>query len=328
MKIAIIGVTGLVGRTFLKILEERNFPVTELIPVASEKSVGKKILFGNKEYDIVPIGKALRLEFDIALWSAGASISKEWMLPFVNFGKAYHIDNSSAWRLHPEVPLIVPEVNIQTLSPEQKIIANPNCSTIQLVTALAPLHKRFGIRRILISTYQAVSGTGQAALRQLEEERERGSATAPVYPKPIDLNCIPHCDVFLENGYTKEEMKLVNETRKILDDNSLQISATAVRVPVLYGHSESINVEFKRSVSPQEIKNVLASSEGIILAEPYITPREIAGRDEVFVSRIRKDLSQPNTVNMWIVADNLRKGAATNAVQIAEYIRENFFSGN
>ncbi len=321
-----MGVTGLVGKTFLQVLSERKFPVQEIVPVASKKNVGKKIAFQGKKYTIISIEDALRKEFDIALWSAGGETSRKWMPRFLEHGNAYHIDNSSAWRLEEDVPLIVPEVNLHHLSVENRLIASPNCSTIQMVTAVAPLHRAFGIRRILISTYQAVSGTGQKAMRQLEEERSSGKASEPVYTKPIDLNCIPHCDVFLENGYTKEEMKLVNETRKILDAPELLISATAVRIPVLYGHSESVNIELAKNVSSEEIKEVLRKSPGIILAEPYITPREIAGKDEVFVGRIRRDLSCANAFNLWIVADNLRKGAATNAIQIAEYIRENFLS--
>jgi len=320
MKVAVVGVTGLVGTEMLRVLTEMDFPVDELIPVASAKSVGKEITFKGKTYKVVSMEDGIKAKPDYALFSAGGSTSKRFAKDFTAVGTVV-IDNSSAWRMDPEVPLVVPEVNLDAVA-DSKLVANPNCSTIQMVLALAPLHKAFTIKRLVISTYQSVTGTGKAAVDQMMAERA-GKEVEMVYPQPIDLNVLPHCDIFLENDYTKEEMKLVHETRKILADDSIRITATAVRVPVLGGHSESVNIEFEKPFEIAEVKRLLAETEGVIVKDDpsqlsYPTLRDSHGRDEVFVGRIRRDESIDNGLNMWIVADNLRKGAATNAVQIAK----------
>lgn len=323
MKVAVVGATGLVGTVMLKVLEERNFPLTELIPVASEKSVGKEITFKGKKYAVVNMDTAIGMKPDIALFSAGGNTSLENAPRFAEAGTVV-IDNSSAWRMDPSKKLIVPEVNASELSIDDKIIANPNCSTIQMVVALKPLHDKYHIKRIVVSTYQSVTGTGVKAVEQMMNER-KGIEGPMAYPYPIDLNVIPQIDVFQENGYTKEEMKMILETRKILGDESIRITATTVRIPVMGGHSESVNVEFDQDFDIAEVREILAKSEGIIVVDDianlkYPMPLDAHGKDEVFVGRLRRDESMPNTLNMWIVADNLRKGAATNAVQIAEYI--------
>ncbi len=323
MKVAVVGATGLVGRTMLKVMEERSFPVDELLPVASERSAGMQVRFRNREVTVITVEEALRRRPDVALFSAGASVSREYAPRFAEMGTVV-IDNSSAWRMEPEIPLVVPEVNGDVLTGEERIIANPNCSTIQMVMALAPLHRAYKIKRVVVSTYQSVTGTGKAAVDQLENER-KGIEGPKVYPHPIDKNCIPHCDVFLENGYTKEEMKLVNETRKILGEKKMKITATAVRAPVTGGHSESVNVQFVKNYELDEVKDLLASFPGVVVVDDpahnkYPMPVMANGYDEVFVGRIRRDFSRKKALNMWIVADNLRKGAATNAVQIAEYL--------
>ena len=323
MNIAVVGATGMVGQEMLKVLEERNFPVDKLIPVASEKSVGKTVKFKDREIEIVGVPTALEMDIDIALFSAGGSFSKIHAPLFAEKGVTV-IDNSSAWRMDENVKLIVPEINGQTLTEEDKIIANPNCSTIQLVLALAPLHQRYKLNRVVVSTYQSITGTGKQAVDQMENERS-GKNVEMVYPYQIDLNCLPHCDVFLDNGYTKEEMKLVNESRKILDLPDLKLTATAVRVPVVGGHSEAVNISFDNEVDVDEVRLILQAAPGLEVMDNvskniYPMPLNAKGRDEVFVGRIRLDESQENTLNMWIVADNLRKGAATNAVQIAEYL--------
>ncbi len=323
MKVAVVGATGLVGTVMLKVLEERNFPVDEIIPVATEKSIGKEIYFKEKPYRVVLMQEAISRHPDIALFSAGGSTSLEWAPKFAEAGITV-VDNSSAWRMHENIKLVVPEINADVLNTDDKIIANPNCSTIQMVMALAPLHDKFKIKRIVVSTYQSVTGTGAKALRQLEDEHS-GKEASKVYHHPIHRNVIPHCDVFTENGYTKEEMKMVNETRKILRDNSIRLTATTVRVPVKGGHSEAINVEFEKDFELEDVRNILKSSEGIVLCDDpannvYPMPLLAEGKDEVFVGRLRRDESQPKTLNLWVVADNLRKGAATNAVQIAEYL--------
>ena len=323
MKITIAGATGLVGQTIIKILEDRDFPVTELIPVASAKSLGKEIRFKNRGYHVVSPQEAVNRKPDIALFSAGADFSKIWAPKFAAAGCRV-VDNSSCWRMEPDKKLIVPEVNGLLLDRSDRIIANPNCSTIQMLVALGPLHKAFGIERIIVSTYQSVTGTGQKGVAQLTGERKKGDHNK-VYPYQIDLNLIPQIDSFLENGYTKEEMKMVNETHKILGDSSISISATTVRVPVMGGHSESINVTFKKPFTMEEVRSILESSPGVVVEdEPanaiYPMPLSAAGKDEVFVGRLRRDLFTANTMNMWIVSDNLRKGAATNAVQIAELL--------
>ncbi|MDX2247884.1 MAG: aspartate-semialdehyde dehydrogenase [Bacteroidia bacterium] len=319
MKVAVVGATGLVGTEMLRTLEEMNFPVTELIPVASAKSVGKEVIFRGKSYKVVDMETGISKRPDLALFSAGGSTSKEFAPKFVEVGTTV-VDNSSAWRMEPNIPLVVPEVNMDAIQ-GRKLIANPNCSTIQMVVALAPIHAKYRIKRLVISTYQSVTGTGKAAVDQLFGERE-GKEVKAVYPTTIDLNCIPQCDVFLENDYTKEEMKLVNETRKILNDNSIRITATTVRVPVIGGHSEAVNVETELPFEVSEIRELLANSPGVIVMDDvknlvYPTPKISHGRNEVFVGRIRRDESIENGLNLWIVADNLRKGAATNAVQIA-----------
>jgi aspartate-semialdehyde dehydrogenase len=329
MKVAVVGATGLVGTKMLQVLAERNFPVTELIPVASERSVGKEVSFKGKSYKVVSMEDAIAAKPAIALFSAGGSTSLEWAPKFAAAGITV-IDNSSAWRMDPSKKLVVPEINADALTKEDKIIANPNCSTIQMVVALNPLHKQYKIKRIVVSTYQSVTGTGKKAVDQLTAERERAingtnGHYEMAYKYPIDLNAIPQIDVFLENGYTKEEMKMVNETRKIMRDNSIRLTSTTVRIPVMGGHSESVNVEFENDYDLSDVRNLLASSEGVVVTDDpatqqYPMPMNAHEKDEVFVGRLRRDESQPNTLNMWIVSDNLRKGAATNAVQIAEYL--------
>ena len=326
MRIAVVGATGLVGTIMLKVLEERNFPVTELIPVATERSVGKAVSFRGKSYKVVSMQDAIAMKPQIALFSAGGNTSLEWAPEFVKAGTTV-IDNSSAWRMDPGKKLIVPEINAKELTAADKIIANPNCSTIQMVMALAPLHAKYKIKRIVVSTYQSVTGTGAKALRQLEEESTGLQSGDMAYHYQIHKNVIPHCDVFLDNGYTKEEMKLVNETRKILGDPSILVTATAVRVPVKGGHSEAVNVEFEKEFELEDVKEILGSAPGVVLYDNlaknvYPMPLFAEGKDDVFVGRVRRDESQPKTLNMWIVADNLRKGAATNAVQIAENLAE------
>lgn len=318
-----MGATGLVGGVMLKVLEERNFPVTELILVATEKSVGKEMSFCGKKHKVVSAADAIAMKPAIALFSAGGGTSLELAPKFAAAG-ATVIDNSSAWRMNPDKKLIVPEINAGILTKDDKIIANPNCSTIQMVVALAPLHKKYGIKRIVVSTYQSVTGTGVKAVAQMANERN-GKSGVMAYPHPIDKNCIPQCDVFLENGYTKEEMKLVNEPRKILDDYSISITATAVRVPVVGGHSEAVNVEFAKDFDINEVRHILNETDGVIVQDNpgenrYPMAKFAEGSDAVFVGRIRKDESSARAINMWIVSDNLRKGAATNAVQIAEYL--------
>ncbi len=324
MKLAIVGATGLVGTELLTVLAERQFPLTELLPVASEKSVGQLIDFQGQKYPILSLDAAIAARPDIAIFSAGGSVSKEHAPRFAAVGTTV-IDNSSAWRLDPGKKLVVPEINARELTAADKIIANPNCSTIQMVLALSELHKAYQIRRIVVSTYQSVTGTGKKAVAQLREERAGQPASNPAYPHPIDLNVLPHIDVFEDNLYTKEEMKMVNETRKILGDDSIRVTATCVRIPALGGHSEAVNVEFAREYDLAEVRTLLAATPGVELVDnparnEYPTPLLSHGRDAVLVGRLRRDESQPNTLNMWIVADNLRKGAATNAVQIAEYL--------
>lgn len=326
MKVAVVGATGMVGNVMLQLLEERQFPLTELIPVASERSVGKMIPFKGKEYPVVSLQTAVDMKADIALFSAGGSTSLEWAPKFAEAGTTV-IDNSSAWRMDPDKKLIIPEINAHLLTLEDKIIANPNCSTIQMLVALAPLQSTYGIERLVISTYQSITGTGVAAVQQLENEYE-GKKGEMAYPYPIHRNALPHCDVFQENGYTKEEMKLVNETHKILGDDTIGITATAIRIPVVGGHSESVNVQLKGESSVAEIQRLLSEADGVIVQDnpetnTYPMPLYAHGKDEVFVGRIRQDFSQDNTFNLWIVADNLRKGAATNAIQIAEYLISN-----
>ncbi len=324
MKVAVVGATGLVGTVMLKVLEERNFPLTELIPVASEKSVGKEITFKGKKYAVVNMDTAIGMKPDIALFSAGGSTSLESAPRFAEAGTTV-IDNSSAWRMDPSKKLVVPEVNANTLSIDDKIIANPNCSTIQMVVALKPLHDKYKIKRVVVSTYQSVTGTGVKAVEQLMNER-KGITDGPMaYAYPIDLNVIPQIDVFQENGYTKEEMKMILETRKIMGDDNIRVTATTVRIPVMGGHSESVNIEFENDFDLKEVRDLLEKTEGIVVVDDIATlkypmPKDAHEKDEVFVGRIRRDESLPNTLNMWIVADNLRKGAATNAVQIAEYL--------
>ncbi len=324
MKVAVVGATGMVGEVMLKVLREMSFPITELIPVASEKSVGKSLNFGGLEAKVVGMQTAIDMQPDIAIFSAGGSTSLEWAPKFAAVGTTV-IDNSSAWRMDPDKKLIVPEINGHLLTDADKIIANPNCSTIQLVLALKPLHDKYKVKRVVVSTYQSISGTGVKAVRQMENERA-GRDEEMVYPYPIDQNCLPHCDDFTENGYTKEEMKLTNETKKILDP-AINVTATAVRVPVQGGHSEAVNIEFENDFELSEVRRLLHEMEGITLKDDpttnsYPMPLYAAGKNDVFVGRIRRDESQPNTLNMWVVADNLRKGAATNAVQIAELIRQ------
>lgn len=362
MKVAVVGATGLVGTKILQVLEERQFPVSELIPVASERSIGKELELNGKKYKVISPGDAVKAKPDIAIFSAGGQTSLDWAPAFAKAG-TFVIDNSSAWRMSPGIPLVIPEVNARIIKKEHKIIANPNCSTIQMLMALAPLHQAFKIIRVVVSTYQSITGTGVKALEQLEREERDSGLGRPVpersrrgtrdsglkeqvrihppapslgkegetlspdcaYPHQIYRNCLPHCDDFLDNGYTKEEMKLVNETRKILNDESIQLTATAVRVPVVGGHSESINIEFKRNFELAEVRTLLAEASGVMLMDDsanniYPMPVTAHESDEVFVGRIRYDNSRANTLNIWVVSDNLRKGAATNAVQIAEYL--------
>ena len=331
MKVAVVGATGLVGTKMLQVLQERNFPVTDLIPVASERSIGKQVHFKGKDYTIVSMEDAIAAQPAIALFSAGGNTSLEWAPRFAEAGITV-IDNSSAWRMHPDRPLVVPEVNASILTSADKIIANPNCSTIQMVVALQPLHQRFGIRRVVVSTYQSVTGTGKKAVDQLMGERQKAvqqqeEGYEMAYKYPIDLNVIPQIDVFLDNGYTKEEMKMTNETKKIMQDENIRVTATTVRIPVMGGHSESVNIEFDKEFDLDELKNLLQKAPGVVLQDNpaeqfYPMPLWAHEKDEVFVGRIRRDETQPKTVNMWIVSDNLRKGAATNAVQIAEYLVE------
>jgi aspartate-semialdehyde dehydrogenase len=324
MKVAVVGATGLVGTVMLKVLAERNFPVTELIPVASAKSKGKEIDFKGKKYKVVTVDEAIAMKPDVALFSAGGSTSTEQAPKFAAVGTTV-IDNSSAWRMDPTKKLVVPEVNANVLTAEDKIIANPNCSTIQMVVALKPLHDEYKIKRVVVSTYQSVTGTGVAAVDQLMNER-KGIMDGPMaYKYPIDLNVIPQIDVFLDNGYTKEEMKMILETKKIMGDDSIRVTATTVRIPVMGGHSESLNIEFEKDFDLAKVRELLAATSGVIVVDDpanakYPMPMDAHEKDEVFVGRIRRDESQDNTLNMWCVADNLRKGAATNAVQIAEYL--------
>ncbi len=324
MRIAVVGATGMVGTVMLQVLKEENFPITELIPVASEKSVGQVINFGGIDCNVIGLKSAVDCKPDIAIFSAGGDLSLEWAPKFAAVGTTV-IDNSSAWRMDPTKKLIIPEVNGHLLTKEDKIIANPNCSTIQLVMTLAPLHKEYTVKRVVVSTYQSITGTGVKAVQQMENERN-GINGDTVYPYPIDKNCLPHCDSFLDNGYTKEEMKLTNETKKILDPR-IHVTATAVRVPVVGGHSESVNIEFEKEVDVANVRKILHETSGITLKDDpttntYPMPKYAEGKNDVFVGRIRRDESQENTLNMWIVADNLRKGAATNAVQIAKLLVE------
>lgn len=323
MRIAVVGATGMVGQEMLRVLEQRNVPVEELLLVASEKSVGKEVAFKGKQVKVISMKDAIAAKPDIALFSAGGDTSLEFAPQFAEVGTTV-IDNSSAWRMDPDKKLIVPEINADTLTEDDKIIANPNCSTIQLVMVLKPLHEKYNIKRVVVSTYQSITGTGVKAVNQMENERA-GESGDMAYPYQIDRNCLPHCDVFLENGYTKEEMKLTNETKKILNDDNVHVTATAVRVPVVGGHSESVNIEFNSEFNTSDVRKVLANTPGITVQDmpetnTYPMPLYSKGKDDVFVGRIRRDLSQVNTLNCWIVADNLRKGAATNAVQIAEYL--------
>ncbi len=323
MKVAVVGATGMVGQVMLKVLAERNFPITELILVATERSVGKEIEFRGKKYKVVSMQDAIAQKPTLALFSAGGNTSLEWAPKFAEVGTTV-IDNSSAWRMDPGKKLVVPEINANTLSAKDKIIANPNCSTIQMVMALDPLHKKYKIKRVVVSTYQSVSGTGKKAVDQMFNER-KGVTGEMAYAYPIDMNVLPQIDIFLDNGYTKEEMKMVNETRKILGDDSIQLTSTTVRVPVKGGHSEAVNIEFEKDFSIDDVRDILKKTSGVVVLDnpsnkEYPMPLYAEGKDEVFVGRIRRDESQKNSLNMWIVADNLRKGAATNAVQIGEYL--------
>lgn len=323
MKLAVVGATGLVGSEILEVLDEHNFPYDELLLVASERSAGKKITFQGKEFTVIGLKQAVEEKPDIAIFSAGGDTSKEWAPKFAEVGTIV-VDNSSAWRMDPTKKLVVPEINAKSLKIDDRIIANPNCSTIQMVLALAPLRERYGIKRVVVSTYQSVTGSGLKAVNQLMDERA-GKEGEKAYPHKIDLNVLPHIDVFQDNGYTKEEMKMINETKKIFDDPSIQVTATTVRIPVMGGHSESVNVEFKEDFDLEEVRGLLAATPGVVVEDDvtnniYPMPLNSHKRDEVFVGRLRRDESQPNTLNMWIVADNLRKGAATNAVQIASYL--------
>jgi aspartate-semialdehyde dehydrogenase len=326
MKVAVVGATGLVGTVMLKVLEERNFPVSELILVASERSIGKEIDFKGKKYKVYSMQQAIDAKPNIALFSAGGNTSLEWAPKFAEAGTTV-IDNSSAWRMNPNNKLVVPEINAHELTKADKVIANPNCSTIQMVVVLNPLHKKYKIKRVVVSTYQSVTGTGVKAVTQMNNERS-GIKGEMAYKYPIDLNVIPQIDVFTENGYTKEEMKMVNETKKIMGDNSIAVTATTVRIPVMGGHSESVNIEFENEFEVTDIFELMKKTEGVILQDDianqiYPMPMNAHNKDEVFVGRIRRDESQPKTLNLWVVADNLRKGAATNAVQIAEYLLKN-----
>ena len=323
MKVAVVGATGLVGTVMLKVLEERNFPITELLPVASQKSVGKELTFKGKSYKVVGMLDAINLKPEIAIFSAGGSISKEWAPKFAEAG-TFVIDNSSAWRMDIDKKLVVPEINAHLLTKDDKIIANPNCSTIQLVVALNPLHKKYKIKRIVVSTYQSVTGTGVKAVEQLMDERA-GKEAKMAYPYTIDMNCFPHGGDFLENGNTTEEQKLIDETRKIIGDNSIMVSPTVVRIPVKGGHSEAVNIEFEKDYKIEDVFEILKNSDGITIQDNpseniYPMPKYAEGKDDVFVGRIRRDESQPNSLNLWVVSDNLRKGAATNTIQIAEYL--------
>jgi aspartate-semialdehyde dehydrogenase len=323
MKVAVVGATGLVGTKMMEVLLERNFPVSELIPVASEKSVGKEIVYNGKKFKVVGMQTAIDMKPNVALFSAGGSTSLEWAPKFAAAGITV-IDNSSAWRMDASKKLVVPEINASDLTSTDKIIANPNCSTIQMVVALNPLHKKYNIKRVVVSTYQSVTGTGVKAVTQLMNERN-GIKGEMAYPYTIDLNVIPQIDVFLDNGYTKEEMKMVNETKKIMGDESIRLTATTVRIPVMGGHSESVNIEFATDFDLSEVRTLLQNAPGVIVVDDiknlkYPMPMDAHNKDEVFVGRIRRDESNPNTLNMWIVSDNLRKGAATNAIQIAEYL--------
>lgn len=324
MKVAVVGATGLVGGEILKVLAERNFPVTEIIPVASERSIGKKIKFKDQEFSVVGYDDAIKMKPNVAIFSAGGGTSLEMAPKFAEAGITV-IDNSSAWRMDPTKKLVVPEVNADVLTAEDKIIANPNCSTIQMVVVMKPLHEKYKIKRVVVSTYQSVTGTGKAAVDQLFAERAGDDSVAKVYPHKIDLNVLPHIDVFLENGYTKEEMKMIKETNKIMGDDSIKVTATTVRIPTVGGHSEAVNIEFENDFELTTVRELLAATEGVIVQDDpanflYPMPITAHGKDEVFVGRIRRDESQANTLNLWCVADNLRKGAATNAVQIAEYL--------
>ena len=327
MKLAVVGATGLVGSEILEVLDEHNFPYDELLLVASERSVGKQIEYKGKKHTVIGLADAVAAKPEIAIFSAGGSTSLEWAPKFAEVG-TFVIDNSSAWRMDPSKKLVVPEINAKEITPNDKIIANPNCSTIQMVLALEPLRQRYGIKRIVVSTYQSVTGTGKAAVDQMMAERS-GEANPPmVYPHKIDMNVLPHIDVFQPNGYTKEEMKMINETKKIFSDNTIQVTSTTVRIPTMGGHSEAVNVEFKQDFDLAEVRSLLENARGVIVQDDptnFVYPMPITShkKDEVFVGRLRRDESQPNTLNMWIVADNLRKGAATNAVQIAEYLLEN-----
>lgn len=328
MKVAVVGATGMVGSIMTKLLEERGFPVTELIPVASQKSVGKSIVFKGKKYAIVDLSSAVEMQPKIAIFSAGGDTSTEWAPKFAEKGCVV-IDNSSAWRMDPTKKLVVPEINASEITVNDKIIANPNCSTIQLVLALAPLHKKYKMTRVVVSTYQSVSGTGVKAVQQLENEII-GKKGDMAYPYPIFKNALPHCDVFLENGYTKEEMKLAKEPQKILNDHSFAVTATAVRIPTAGGHSESVNIQFENDFDLKDVRQLLSQTPGVVVQDntdtnTYPMPIYAHEKDDVFVGRIRRDESQPKTLNMWIVSDNLRKGAATNAIQIAEYLVDNIF---
>ena len=330
MKVAVVGATGLVGSKMLQVLAERNFPVDELIPVASPKSVGKTVEFKGVKYTVVSPETAIRMKPDVALFSAGGGTSLEWAPKFAEAGITV-IDNSSAWRMDKTKKLVVPEINAEALTPDDKIIANPNCSTIQMVMALNPLHKKYQVKRVVVSTYQSVTGTGVKAVNQLMNERN-GKDGDKAYPYRIDLNVLPHIDVFQDNGYTKEEMKMVNETKKIIGDDSIQVTATAVRIPVMGGHSEAVNVEFVREYELKDIADVLSHTPGVVVVDDvqklkYPMPIDAHERDEVFVGRIRRDETQPKTLNLWIVSDNLRKGAATNAVQIAEFLLQKGWIG-
>lgn len=326
MRVAVVGATGMVGQVMLQVLAERNFPITELIPVASARSVGKQVLYKQKEYTISSMEDAIAAKPDIAIFSAGGSTSLEFAPKFAEVGTTV-IDNSSAWRMDQTKKLVVPEINANALTKNDKIIANPNCSTIQMVLALAPLHKKYGIKRLVVSTYQSITGTGVKAVQQLENEYA-GEKGEMAYPYPIHRNAIPACDVFQENGYTKEELKLVNETQKILDDRTIAVTATAVRIPVVGGHSESVNLEFHNEYDLTDVRKLLSETDGVTVQDnpdtnTYPMPIYAEGKNDVFVGRIRRDHSQENSLNMWIVSDNLRKGAATNAVQIGEYLVEN-----
>ncbi len=327
MKVAVVGATGLVGGKMLQVLEERDFPLDELIAVASERSAGKQITYKGKKHTVIGMAEAVAARPDIAIFSAGGGTSLQWAPKFAEVGTTV-VDNSSAWRMDPTKKLVVPEINASVLTKEDKIIANPNCSTIQMVLALAPLHKRYGIKRVVVTTYQSITGTGKRAIDQMTAERAGEKNVPMIYPYRIDMNILPHIDSFLDNGYTKEEMKMVNETCKIMQDDSIKVTATTVRVPTMGGHSEAVNVEFKEDFTLEEVKNLLSAMPGIVVQDDpknniYPMPLTAHEKDEVFVGRLRRDESQPNTLNMWVVADNLRKGAATNAVQIAEYLVAN-----